>query len=179
MNIICYLAGPIDYEEDKGASWKERLLDIHSGDPTASDIGFFDPQAPFKCGTIDKDMAEFIHDVNMKAMEKSDIIVCRFVKGQTSVGTPIELYMGKLTEKPMFIITDMKDSVYMKYISSSPNVEVHDVNNFGSDITNAYKTLRAMINDVKSKKLSLSKAYNTLAGYEKAYAMEKECVRSC
>lgn len=165
MSVICYLAGPIDYEKDNGSSWKKELLNIHNDDPSGSDIGFFDPFAPFKFVNIDDDIANFIHDVNMKAMEKSDIIVCKLMKGQTSIGTPIELYVGKLTKKPMFIITDMKDSVYMKYVSSSPQVEVHDVENFGSEITKIYPRLKSMANGIKSQKLSLSKAEETLKGY--------------
>lgn len=106
------MASPTD-EEDKGASWKEQLLTYCEPD---KNIAFFDPYASFKFRSIDTDIASYIHDINKIALERADILVGSFNKGQTSIGTPIELYQA-CNNKPMIIITNMTESVYMHYIS--------------------------------------------------------------
>jgi len=121
--IICYMAGPIDYEKDKGASWKEELLALCD---VNKELAFFDPCAPFKFRNVDADIAAYIHDINMVALERSDILVGSLKKGQTSVGTPIEFYQVR-NHKPMIIITDMAESVYMQYIGRQA-IFVKDVN---------------------------------------------------
>lgn len=121
--IICYLAGPIDYERDKGSSWKNELLGLCEGN---KDIGFFDPFAPFKFGKVDQEMATYIHDVNMLALRRADVLVGRLMRGQTAVGTPIELYDVR-DRKPMIIWTDMAESVYMQYIGVKAHL-VRDIN---------------------------------------------------
>jgi len=121
--MICYLAGPIDYEADQGKGWRGDLKKLCEGN---RDIAFFDPYAPYKFGNITDKVASYIHDVNMMAMERADCVVGRMMKGQTSVGTPIEFYQS-LRRKPVIIWTDMGESVYMKYIGVHA-ILVKDIN---------------------------------------------------
>lgn len=121
--IICYMAGPIDYEKDRGASWKEELLSLCEMN---KEIAFFDPCAPFKFQQVDLDIARYIHNINMVALGEADVLVGSLKKGQTSVGTPIEFYHVR-NSKPMIIITDMAESVYMQYIGQHA-IFVKDVN---------------------------------------------------
>lgn len=120
--IVCYLAGPIDYEKDKGKGWKEELLSLCGNN---DNIGFFDPYGPFKFNKTSHKMAKYIHDINMVALNQADILVGSLNRGQTSVGTPIEFY-HVLDKKPMLILTDMGESIYMKYIESNNGVEFFD-----------------------------------------------------
>ena len=62
-------------------------------------------------------MSAYIHDVNLVALEQASAVVARLMKGQTSVGTPIELYIAAKMCKPIILITDMDESVYMTYVS--------------------------------------------------------------
>lgn len=128
--IICYLAGPIDYEKDRGGSWKKELLDLCSSN---KDIGFFDPRAPFKFNKVDRDIASYIHDVNKEALIKADILVGRLMEKQTSVGTPIEFYHAFNLKLPMVILTDMDKSIYMKHIGTRAR--------FVKDIAEMYDSL--------------------------------------
>lgn len=117
--IMCYLAGPIDYNKEDGRTWKTHLYDLCAAN---YDIGFFDPYSPYKFNKIDSDLANYIHDVNMVAMSKADVVVGSLHKHQVSVGTPIEFYQ-MLGKKPILIHTDMNESVYMRYIQSYRYVE--------------------------------------------------------
>jgi nucleoside 2-deoxyribosyltransferase len=138
--ITCYLAGPIDYEKDKGSSWKKELLDLCEDN---KNIGFFDPFAAFKFNKVDQEMAVYVHDVNMIALEKSDILVGRLMRGQASVGTPIEFYQV-LNRKPMLIMTDMAESVYMQYIANHAT--------FVDDINKLYGSLLKMAGAMEEQK---------------------------
>ena len=109
-----YMAGAIDYEPDKGASWREQLKKMCRG---PNDIAFFDPVTPYCFNNITEEVSKYIHDMNMIALEKADGIVARMMEGQSSIGTPIELYAAKMSGKKLIFITNMKKSVYIKYLS--------------------------------------------------------------
>lgn len=152
--IICYLAGPIDYEADKGGTWKTELFKLTSGH---KDIGFFDPCAPFKFGQVDSEMAAYIHDINMEALNRSDVLVGRLMKNQTSVGTPIEFY-HVFKKKPMIILTDMAESVYMKYISLGPEVRfVKDLNEMYGSLIKLTATMEERKAKMRECRAELSK----------------------
>lgn len=128
------MASPIDYEADKGKGWKEELLFLCKNDRS---IGFYDPFAPYHFNNVDDHIATYIHDINMAALERADGVVCRYMKGQASVGTPIEIY-HVMNDKPIVIITDMLDSVYLRYICTGRCVEIV------RDVPQAYGKIGAM-----------------------------------
>ena len=127
-NLIAYMAGPIDYMEDKGTGWRDELVKLCAESPqiAVNDITFFNPYLPYKIGKVTIETAQYVHDVNLAALKKANILVGKLMKGQTSVGTPIEFYavMGKI---PMIIMTDLEESVYMKYIGMKATF-VKDIN---------------------------------------------------
>lgn len=149
--IICYLAGPIDYEKDKGSSWKEDLLKLCEINP---DIGFFDPFAPFKFKKVNQEMSIYLHDINMAALDRADILVGRLMRGQTSVGTPIEFYHA-MHRKPMIIWTDMEESVYMQYIG----VKAH----FVKDMNELYGALIRAASKMEDDKAKLRCAQDEMS----------------
>lgn len=111
-----YLAGPIDFDEEKiKTDWKTQLKEWCKQHPG---IVLFDPDT-FAFGSITKPVSEFIHDVNMSAIDHCDAIVARWMSGQMSVGTPMELYYATTIRKPIILITNMaKDSVYLNYVAN-------------------------------------------------------------
>jgi hypothetical protein len=114
-----YLAGPIDYVEDNGTGWRgelKALVDTKIKDAQTRDVVLFDPVVPYCFSRVTPDMATYLHDVNLVALEKASGIVARLMKGQVSVGTPIELYLAARLNKPIILITDMDESVYMTYV---------------------------------------------------------------
>jgi nucleoside 2-deoxyribosyltransferase len=117
--MICYLAGPIDYEDDKGASWKSELIDSLKYN---SNIGFYDPYAPFKFNKIDADISKYIFNVNMAAINNADLVVARLNRRQISIGTPIELYYAMENHKKLVVLTDIDASVYMAYIGTRSKI---------------------------------------------------------
>jgi len=110
----CYLAGPVDFHKNE-TDWKTQLKEWckqHTG------IVLFDPDT-FAFGSITQPVSEYIHDVNMSAIRHSDAIVARWMKGQISVGTPMELYYSLTIRKPIILITDMaQESVYINYVAN-------------------------------------------------------------
>ena len=115
-----YLAGPIDFEADKGSGWRDELkelVDQKVKDAQTREVVLFDPVAPYCFSRVSPDMSAYIHDVNLVALEQASAVVARLMKGQTSIGTPIELYVAARMCKPIILITDMDESVYMTYIS--------------------------------------------------------------
>jgi len=140
--IVCYLAGPIDYEADKGKGWKEQLLSLCTSN---SNIGFYDPYGPFKFQSTSHEMAKYIHDTNMYALERADVLVGSLKRGQTSVGTPIEFY-HVLNKKPMLILTDLHESIYMKYLGSHNSVELFQ------DINRMYGKLIGLAKDIEESR---------------------------
>jgi nucleoside 2-deoxyribosyltransferase len=111
-----YLAGPIDYEDDRGTQWRDELrglCEMHA------EMAFFDPVSPYHFNSITDKVAQYIHDVNMVALRGADAVVARLMKNQVSVGTPIELYYAIEHKKPIILITDMVNSVYIRYIGIS------------------------------------------------------------
>jgi nucleoside 2-deoxyribosyltransferase len=109
-----YLAGPVDFNTD-GTDWKGQLKDWCKHHPG---IVLFDPDT-FSFGSISQPVSEYIHDINMSAIKHSDAIVARWMKGQISVGTPMELYFGLTIRKPIILITDMiQESVYINYVAN-------------------------------------------------------------
>jgi nucleoside 2-deoxyribosyltransferase len=121
--MIVYLAGPVDYEEDKGKGWREEIIKLCEGHRT---LLLYSPQAPFSFSKATPEISKYIHDVNMAAMHHADMVVAKLMRKQASVGTPIELYETAVRQKkPVVVITDMADSVYMQYIG----IYGHLVNN--------------------------------------------------
>jgi nucleoside 2-deoxyribosyltransferase len=115
-----YLAGPIDFEADKGSGWRDELkglVDTKIKDVHTREIVLFDPVAPYCFSRVSPDMSAYIHDVNLVALEQASAVVARLMKGQISIGTPIELYVAARMGKPIILITDMDESVYMTYVS--------------------------------------------------------------
>lgn len=115
--MICYMAGPIDLVPKGSLNWKEQIIDLCRGE----NINFYDPVGPFKIFDMTPNLAKYIHDVNMCALSNADVVVGYLMKATPSVGTPIEFYSCAGT-KPMFIITDLDESVYMEYIRSRGQV---------------------------------------------------------
>jgi len=153
--IICYLAGPIDYESDKGAAWKDALMGLCSSN---DNIGFFDPYSAFKFNNIDKKMAVYIHNINMIALESADIIVGKLMKGQSSIGTPIEFYRT-MNKKPMVIMTDMADSVYMQYIGTQA-ILVDDMHKLYNSLLEMVESVSGNNNEMVEASSILSKIPN-------------------
>jgi nucleoside 2-deoxyribosyltransferase len=124
--MIYYLAGPIDLvskEEDK--NWKDELKDVCKG--IRHNIVFFDPTTYFFT-KLDDATSTYIHDVNMYAIDEADALICRWMTGKISVGTPMELYYAIQRRKHIILITDMADqSVYINYVSNRGTV-VPDIN---------------------------------------------------
>jgi len=114
-----YMAGPIDMEPDKGAGWRDQLKKLCRG---PNDIAFFDPVFPYSFNNLTDDVSQYIHDMNMMALEKAGGIVARIMEGQSTIGTPIEMYEAKMKDKKMILITNMKKSVYIKYLSKDAKV---------------------------------------------------------
>jgi nucleoside 2-deoxyribosyltransferase len=138
MNI--YLAGPIDFEKDKGSDWRNELKELFK---ERKSILLFDPVAPYSFCSVDKSMSNFIYQVNMRAIDYCDVMVARMMRGQVSVGTPIELHYAIDEGVPIILCTDMADSVYMNYIANKSKIVVEDVNGL-------YKAILTLI--VESKK---------------------------
>ena len=113
--MIYYLAGPIDFVSSK-ESWKDELK--RACDGVKYEIVLFDPDTYFFT-KLGKQTSEYIHDVNMFAIERADALVVRWMKGQISVGTPMELYYAVQKGKYLILITDMADvSVYINFVAS-------------------------------------------------------------
>jgi len=113
-----YLAGPIDYEQDHGKNWRQEFRCLMHGDKIQRNFVAFDPVAPYYFTRVNEVMAEYIHNINMVALNEADVIVARLLEGQQSIGTPIELYEAKERNLWIILITDMQDSVYMSYIGT-------------------------------------------------------------
>jgi len=125
--MIFYLAGPIDLTSDKGKGWREEFKELCVQD---NNILLFDPVSPYSMfGNIDTKIAEYIYTVNMRSIDYADCIIARMMRGQSSIGTPIELYYAIEHKKPIILITDMEESIYMKYIGSCSRIIVNDVYN--------------------------------------------------
>ena len=60
----------------------------------------------------------------MIALDKADGIIVRIMEGQSSVGTPIELYCAKNSGKPVILMTNMKKSVYIRYLSKDARMAI-------------------------------------------------------
>lgn len=144
--IICYLAGPVDYDDGTYQGWKDELIKLCSNN---SGIGFFDPPGSFKFNHIDYKVARYIHDINMFALNRADVLVGSLRKSQHSIGTPIEFYHATINYKPMLIRTDMDDSVYMKYMESYSNVK------FFNSVKNIYDEL-VSIRDKQNENVNAS-----------------------
>ena len=109
-----YLAGPVDFHKEE-TDWKTKFKKWCK---QHSNIVLFDPDT-FAFGSITKTVSEYIHDVNMSAIDHCDAIIARWMKGQVSVGTPMELYYAYTIRKPIILITDMAaDSVYINFIAN-------------------------------------------------------------
>ncbi|KKM15448.1 hypothetical protein LCGC14_1695970 [marine sediment metagenome] len=124
--MIWYLCGSIDYAKDS-TSWKEefKALCKNSG---LSNILLYDPDT-FAFNKITFEISEYIHDINMAAIDHADGLIARWMSGQISVGSPIELYYAVQHHKKIILITDMADSsVYMNFIAAHSTVVVEDVN---------------------------------------------------
>ena len=121
--MIGYLAGPIDYHPGE-TDWKKTLKSYCQ---KHDNILLFDPDT-YSFGKITRDVSKYIHDVNMEAILKADVVVARMMQGQVSIGTPIELYFALLNRKSIILITDMADtSVYINYIGHNSRVVVSTV----------------------------------------------------
>ena len=113
-----YLAGPIDLDES-GEDWRSILKDRLNQE----DVIIFDPMLPYTFKNVNSNTAEYIHDINMAALDSADIMLVRWMKDQVSVGVPIELYYAaKKSKIPIFMITDMANkSIYIDYsLNMSP-----------------------------------------------------------
>lgn len=132
-----YLAGPIDHEADKGAGWRDELKKLCRG---PNNIAFFDPVPPYCFNNITDEVSQYIYEMNMLALEKSGGMVVRLMEGQVSVGTPIEMHTAKLSNKKLIVITDMKRSVYIRFLSQDAKV--------ATNIQEAYEHLLGLENPV-------------------------------
>ena len=121
--MIGYLAGPIDYHPGEG-NWKMQLKNFCQ---KHDNILLYDPDT-FSFGKITRDVSKYIHDVNMHAINEADVVIARWMKGQISVGTPMELYYAMLQRKAIILITDMMDtSVYINFIGHNSRVVVSNI----------------------------------------------------
>jgi len=120
-----YLAGPIDHEKDLGKGWRNKFKTMF--DWQYSDIIFFDPVAPYHFTSVTPKISTYIYNINMKALEQADAIIARLVKGQISIGTPIELYHAIEWNMPIFLLTDIEKSIYMSYIMNQSCTVVRDL----------------------------------------------------
>ncbi len=111
-----YLAGPVDYAKQ---DWRTHIVRLCKEEEATKSALLFNPDAAYHFERITNDGAKFIHDVNMFALDEADVLVCRLMEEDKSVGTPIELYWWvKETSKPVLLITDMDKSVYIQYMAS-------------------------------------------------------------
>lgn len=110
--MIWYLCGPIDFDKD-GQSWKNKFKELTT---LAPNLILFDPNTYHFSGMTPQ-IAEYIHDVNMCAIDKADGVIARWNKDKISIGTPIELYYAVIHNKKIILITDIQ-SVYIKYIAN-------------------------------------------------------------
>ncbi|MCK5611398.1 nucleoside 2-deoxyribosyltransferase [Candidatus Pacearchaeota archaeon] len=122
--MIFYLAGPIDFELDKGSSWREELKEFCGNN---KNVAFFDPVTPYKFVGITPQISEYIFDMNMHAIDHADAVIARIMKGQATIGTPIEIYYAHIHNKPIILISNMEESVYINYFASKC-IFVKDIN---------------------------------------------------
>lgn len=144
-----YMAGPIDYEQDQ--TWKDKLIEMCKGH---EDTLLFDPNTyHFKRST--PAMAKYIHDINMIAVKYSDGVVAHWMKNQVSVGTPVELYYAFKLQRPVILVTDMMESVYLQYIGLGVDTTVV------SNLTEAYGAILKAESKFKEKMRANTKAPET------------------
>jgi len=118
-----YLAGPVDFHPEE-RTWKDELKKMCKEN---TGIILFDPDS-FSFGTITREVSDYIHDVNMQALNRADVLVVKWISKFKGVGTIIELYHAVQIGKPIVLITDMMEtSVYLNYIGNRSNV-VSDLN---------------------------------------------------
>lgn len=108
-----YLAGPVDMATDRGIGWRAQLKELCKAN---NDIVFFDPAASFFLNRVRPGVAKYIHDVDMFALDHADAVVARMMKGDISIGTPIEIYRAQEHGKPLILMSDMDESIYVSYI---------------------------------------------------------------
>jgi nucleoside 2-deoxyribosyltransferase len=126
--MIWYLAGPIDFDKDRDIqSWKQKLKELCKNSGRCNNILLFDPDT-YSFNKITSDISTYIHDVNMAAIDHADGLIVRWMSGQISVGTPIELYYAIQQHKKIILVTDMvNSSVYINFIANHSTVVVKDV----------------------------------------------------
>lgn len=107
--MIWYLAGPIDFATHQ--DWKSELKDLVNSDKHQM---FFDPYGPYDFNKLNDRFAEFINTVNMSAIEQCDGVVVKLHKGDTTIGTILEMNLAREANKKLIIYTDLGDSVYMR-----------------------------------------------------------------
>jgi nucleoside 2-deoxyribosyltransferase len=123
--MIWYLAGPIDFGNEK--SWKEELKRLIKLSNECDNVLLFDPDT-YNFNKITPSISKYIHDVNMAAIDYANGIICKWMSGQISVGTPIELYYAIQKRKSIILITDMdKSSIYVNYISNESAAVVKSI----------------------------------------------------
>jgi nucleoside 2-deoxyribosyltransferase len=136
--MICYLAGPIDFNDMSANNWKTELRNkCNKASFGSESILLFDPDI-YKFSKLSVDISKFIYKLNSRAIEMSDIIIMRLMKGQASIGTPIELHYATELGKNVILITDMLDkSAYMVYYANLPLcVVVDSIDDAFSEILN-------------------------------------------
>ena len=132
-----YLAGAIDFAKDNGRGWRQQLKDSFATDK--GDIIFFDPVPPYSFSQVTGELSQFVHDVNMFALNQCDAVVAVMMKDVQSVGTPIELYYAMEHHKPIVLVTNMLQSLYITYIAMKSTVipvtsDVLDVDKIRNEI---------------------------------------------
>ena len=112
---VCYLGGPVDFDDGLGKGWREELIQFASDGKY--DMAFYNPPAAFGFGKPSNDLSGFLFNVNMYALRSSGIALFRWSKKMVSVGTPIEIYETYNRIIPMVLVTDLQDSLTLRYFA--------------------------------------------------------------
>lgn len=116
-----YLSGPIDLGSD--INWKELL--VNKLKTAQVNVSTFDPASAFKItDAMDIHGSVYIEDVNNKALDLADLMICSLPSGVQTIGTIIELDRCIQTNKEVWIITDINinKSVYLRNRINPKNV---------------------------------------------------------
>ncbi len=149
--MIIYLAGPVDYKEQNGENWKDKFRELCSEN---NQFLMFDPELCYSFSKITDKAAQYIHDINLIALKQANIIVCKWMKGQVSVGTPIELYIAQRAKIPTIFVTDMIDSVYIRHIGLTATIV--------DSVDKAYGSMLKVFRELEERRTQLSGGENVV-----------------
>jgi len=120
-NKNCYLCGAMEYLTDYGADWRkivEKKLQKHNIDsfnPAEKNKLNGELQLFDKCSRHElkysevKKWAYNIIQTDLSALIKSDVVLCYWIKGVATYGTPAELTVAKMFDIPVLLVCDIDD----------------------------------------------------------------------